>query len=149
MSVHLGRWEFYRDWRDQWIGRFRDVDRDGTDHGTYYAFLTLVARRRTGETMTDRNHAQSPELAAFAVGTPSRGKTKTPPGLTPKTVHNLMGLAARDIPPLGTVQTWTPEQLASAAAWASREHLSASDNPVRRLARPEHTYANPGKSPQC
>jgi hypothetical protein len=35
--LRLGRWEFYRDWRDQWIGRFR---------GTYYAFLTLVARRK-------------------------------------------------------------------------------------------------------
>jgi hypothetical protein len=39
-----GRWEFYRDWRDQWIGRFRDVGKDGTDHGTYYAVFTLVAK---------------------------------------------------------------------------------------------------------
>jgi hypothetical protein len=42
----LPGWEFYRDRRDQWIGRFRAVDPDGTDRDTYYAFLTLVARRK-------------------------------------------------------------------------------------------------------
>lgn len=49
-KLRCGRWEFYRDWRDRWIGQFRDVGKDGTGHGTYYACLTLVAKRNPAST---------------------------------------------------------------------------------------------------
>jgi hypothetical protein len=38
--LRAGRWEFYRDRRDWWIGVFFAGER-----GTYFCFLTLVAKR--------------------------------------------------------------------------------------------------------
>jgi hypothetical protein len=37
--LHVGRWEFYRDKRDWWIGVFL------SERGTYFGFLTLIAKR--------------------------------------------------------------------------------------------------------
>jgi hypothetical protein len=39
--------------------------------------------------------------------------------------------------PAPVVATWTPREREEAAGWAAAEHLSASDNPVRRLEMPE------------
>lgn len=36
-----------------------------------------------------------------------------------------------------TVASWTSDQREQASEWAAREHLSASDNPVRRIHKPE------------
>jgi hypothetical protein len=37
--LRLGRWEFYRDRRDWWIGVFL------SERATYFGFLTLIAKR--------------------------------------------------------------------------------------------------------
>lgn len=44
------------------------------------------------------------------------------------------------------VATWTDEQCRQAEEWASREHLSASDNDeVGRIPMPAHVAAHPPK----
>jgi hypothetical protein len=40
--VRRGRWEFYRDKRDWWVGVFL------SERATYIGFLTLIAKRRRG-----------------------------------------------------------------------------------------------------
>lgn len=40
--IRLGRWEFYRDRRDWWIGVF------ASERATYFGFLTLIAKRNRG-----------------------------------------------------------------------------------------------------
>jgi hypothetical protein len=37
--LRVGRWEFYRDRRDLWIGVFL------SERGTYFGLLTLIAKR--------------------------------------------------------------------------------------------------------
>jgi len=55
----------------------------------------------------------------------------------PDVVHDLLGLVMDTPPPLQTVQSWTPQQRLDAEEWAAREHLAASDMPIRRVPRPE------------
>lgn len=55
--------------------------------------------------------------------------------LTPEIVGDMLLLAAVDIPP-HIIAVWTPNELALAYDWAAREHLSASDNSVRRRPKP-------------
>jgi hypothetical protein len=38
---------------------------------------------------------------------------------------------------LDVIAGWTDQQRAQAEDWASREHLSASDNPIHRVPKPE------------
>lgn len=49
---------------------------------------------------------------------------------------DLMGLVGFEVARAAVV-TWTNRQRVEAMVYAGREHLSASDNPVRRLPRPE------------
>lgn len=41
--IRFGRWEFYRDKRDWWIGVF------ASERATYFGLLTLIAKRTRGE----------------------------------------------------------------------------------------------------
>jgi hypothetical protein len=49
----LGRWEFYRDRRDWWIGIFFAGDK-----GTYFGFLTLIAKRRCDPPLPSQNRSE-------------------------------------------------------------------------------------------
>lgn len=62
-----------------------------------------------------------------------------PRELSPEVVHLVMELVAADVPPMRLVERWTEIELLAAYDWAVREHLAASDNPVRRRPRPVFT----------
>lgn len=52
------------------------------------------------------------------------------------TLQDLLGLVMEEPPTIAELLKRTPQELAAAEEWASREHLAASDNPVRRRRRP-------------
>jgi hypothetical protein len=54
---------------------------------------------------------------------------------TPEMVRDLMGLVGVRIP-VETLRAWTRTELIVAFDWAAREHLAASDNPVKRRQKP-------------
>jgi hypothetical protein len=54
---------------------------------------------------------------------------------TPAMIRDLMGLVGVQIT-LATLEEWTWTERVIAFDWAIREHLAASDNPVRRRPKP-------------
>lgn len=58
------------------------------------------------------------------------------PSRSLKALSGLLALVSHDVPP-SALRRRTPSELARAEKWAALEHLSASDNPVRRIKRPE------------
>lgn len=54
---------------------------------------------------------------------------------TPQVLSDLLTLADVTVPP-EAVAMWTADERQMAGEWAAAEHLSASDNPVRRLPKP-------------
>jgi hypothetical protein len=57
-------------------------------------------------------------------------------------LRDLLALVDRDAS-VDQIASWTASQRAQAERWAGREHLAASDNPVRRLKIPPHVAALP------
>lgn len=55
--------------------------------------------------------------------------------LDPGLVQNVLLLVTVNVP-LDVAQRWTVNELRMAYDWAMREHLHASDNPVRRRDKP-------------
>jgi hypothetical protein len=107
--------------------RFNDAE--------YAALQAAAERAGKGEsTLLRETFLASPE---------NRAPVTDDVGVPPEIVHDLMGLAAKDRPPLEVVRTWSAEQLAAAAEWATLEHLAASDNDVRRVERPGFTRPAP------
>lgn len=67
---------------------------------------------------------------------------KVPTGdVTAEMVHDVLGLVVhnRTLPTESAIHAWTFHEKLLAYDWAMREHLSASDNPVRRRPRPSFT----------
>ena len=56
-------------------------------------------------------------------------------GLTARVVSDMLDLTGVHAPEQ-LVQKWTETERLVAYDWAAREHLAASDNPVRRRPRP-------------
>lgn len=58
--------------------------------------------------------------------------------VTPEALAGMISLAAGVMIPAEVIATWTPADREDAAAWASGEHLIASDNPgIKRVPQPE------------
>lgn len=67
---------------------------------------------------------------------------KVPRGeLTAELVHDVLRLVVhnRTLPSETSIHAWTFYEKLLAYDWAMREHLSASDQPVRRRPRPSFT----------
>lgn len=56
--------------------------------------------------------------------------------VTPQALADVIGLTGTVIP-AEVIATWTRRERDAALEWAAAEHLSASDNPVRRVPQPE------------
>ncbi len=56
--------------------------------------------------------------------------------LTTELLHDVLSLVDRCAPPMEQLERWTPLERLLAYDWAMREHLAASDNPVKRRPRP-------------
>jgi len=56
--------------------------------------------------------------------------------VTPQVLSDLLSLTASTVIPPEVIATWTSREREEAVAWAAAEHLSASDNPVKRLSQP-------------
>jgi hypothetical protein len=57
-------------------------------------------------------------------------------GTPPETLQSILGLVTETPPTLESLAALTRDQREELRDWAGREHLSASDNPVRRKPRP-------------
>jgi hypothetical protein len=56
--------------------------------------------------------------------------------VSPQVLSDMISLVANVTVPAAVIATWTPRERNEAAGWASAEHLSASDNAVKRLPLP-------------
>jgi hypothetical protein len=56
-------------------------------------------------------------------------------GASPELIADVIGLAGTAVP-AAVIATWTEAEREQALEWAAAEHLSASDNPVRRRGQP-------------
>ncbi len=52
------------------------------------------------------------------------------------TLRDLLSLVLKGPPSIEVMRFWTPKMREEAEEWASREHLAASDNPVKRIPKP-------------
>ena len=57
-------------------------------------------------------------------------------GTPPETLQSIIGLVTERPPTVESLASLTRDQREELREWAGREHLSASDHPVRRRARP-------------
>jgi len=57
-------------------------------------------------------------------------------GTPPETLQSILGLVTEHPPTVASLATLTRDEREELRDWAAREHLSASDNPVRRKPRP-------------
>jgi hypothetical protein len=57
-------------------------------------------------------------------------------GTPPETLQSILGLVTENPPTVALLAALTRDQREELRDWAGREHLSASDNPVRRRLRP-------------
>jgi hypothetical protein len=62
---------------------------------------------------------------------------------TPTVLFALQLVLEGSAPEDGVINTWTDEQRRDAYDWAMREHLRASDNPIRRRPKPAFLEAAP------
>ena len=58
-------------------------------------------------------------------------------GTPPETLQSIIGLVTETPPTVASLAALTRDQREELREWAGREHLSASDNPVRRRPRPK------------
>jgi hypothetical protein len=58
-------------------------------------------------------------------------------GTPPETLQSILGLVVEHPPTVASLAALTRDQREELRDWAGREHLSASDNPVRRRPRPK------------
>lgn len=58
-----------------------------------------------------------------------------PEPLSVQDLHDVLLVAGADVP-AGHIEQWTDNERALAYDWAAREHLAASDNPVKRRPVP-------------
>lgn len=58
-------------------------------------------------------------------------------GTPPETLQSILGLVTERPPTVESIASLTRDQREELREWAGREHLSASDNPVRRKPRPK------------
>lgn len=58
-------------------------------------------------------------------------------GTPPETLQSIIGLVTETPPTVASLAALTRDQREELRDWAGREHLSASDNPVRRRPRPK------------
>ena len=69
-----------------------------------------------------------------------RKRTKTRrdrlPIATPDLLSDILTLVSWDVSPY-VIESWAPAVRDEVQEWAAREHLAASDNPVRRRSQPE------------
>lgn len=70
----------------------------------------------------------------------SSSDTEPPSSAELETLIDLLGLVDKHAT-VSELASWSQHQRAEAEAWASWEHLHASDNPVQRLRMPEHVAA--------
>lgn len=54
-----------------------------------------------------------------------------------RTLQDLLSLVMPSPPALSVILRWTADQREHAEDWAERERLAASDNPARRIRRPD------------
>ena len=52
-------------------------------------------------------------------------------------LRDLLAMVMQPPPSVTRVMGWTAEQREHAEEWAGREHLGASDNPIRRIPKPD------------
>lgn len=72
-----------------------------------------------------------------------RGRPRKVPVPSAEVLHDMLLLTGANIG-LSVIESWTDEQRQLAGKWAALEHLSASDNPVRRIPCPEFVEAARG-----
>ena len=65
-------------------------------------------------------------------------------GTPPETLQSIIGLVTETPPTVASLAALTRDQREELREWAGREHLSASDNPVRRRPRPNRLNPEPG-----
>jgi hypothetical protein len=58
-------------------------------------------------------------------------------GTPPETLQSILGLVTETPPTVASLAALTRDQREELREWAGREHLRASDNPVRRKPRPK------------
>ena len=63
-----------------------------------------------------------------------------------ETLRDLLSLVMARTPSVRMIMGWSADQREQAEDWATREHLSASDNPVQRLIRPAFMPPDPPPS---
>jgi hypothetical protein len=51
-------------------------------------------------------------------------------------LRDLLSLVLQQVPSLEMIESWDPKTRWEAEEWATREHLAASDNPVKRISKP-------------
>jgi hypothetical protein len=96
---------------------------------------TSVGRPEVREIKSDAVRGGAQRLTGGLAGT-SEASGGAVGGRKLEVLHGLLHLVGYCCPP-AVLEKRTARALKQAERWAAREHLSASDNPVRRLQRPE------------
>jgi hypothetical protein len=105
-----------------------------------------IMKRRFEATLSGQRHEYAPEEHLGHCDTcgqlrrsplhqvPEDDFEPLPPGAV---LQDLLLVAGARVP-LSAVRNWTAAEYRAAQEWAAAEHLSASDNPVKRLPKPQH-----------